>query len=550
MQTIAPIFAKNRKFLVKPFNVKIEHLNPTQFQEFRKSDLEYWQSPELFINWINNLPDLDHILEQIQLKKTNFKNRSQLVDMLQQQYSGFSDTDPIFTQIKSLAANNTFTILCAHQPCLLGGPLFWWYKIANTIKLASILKNKFPEYSFVPIYYSGNEDHDFEEVNHFSVFQQNIQWVSEETGAVGRFKTDGLKSVFETLKNLFGNDPESLQIINQFALQAADCKTYKDFYRHFVHQIFGAHGLIYFDPDDASAKSLIKDILKAECLDQLIVKQTEQTIQELTKINYPIQAAPRPINLFYLKDQYRERLLFEHDLYVTVDSKYKWTQEELMKEIDHHPEYFSPNVLVRPLYQETLFPNIMFVGGGAEISYWMELKQVFKSMNLTYPLLHRRISGWIIPANIQSKINKSILKYSDFTQSAIAIEKQYLESTSTLPSAIKNVENDLHKVLQQYAILSNTINDSTHASTLAEIARIEKQTEGLKHKILKAEKQKFDEQLQKIIKIKEQLFPNSGLQERNQSGIQYYLQYGKSFIDELIDAIEFNNKEVIVFLED
>ncbi|MBK6698741.1 MAG: bacillithiol biosynthesis BshC [Saprospiraceae bacterium] len=171
-------------------------------------------------------------------------------------------------------------------------------------------------------------------------------------------------------------------------------------------------------------------------------------------------------------------------------------------------------------------------------------------MNLTYPLLHRRISGWIIPANIQSKINKSILKYSDFTQSAIALEKQYLESTSTLPSSIKNVENDLHKVLQQYAVLSNTINDSTHASTLAEIARIEKQTEGLKHKILKAEKQKFDEQLQKIIKIKEQLFPNNGLQERNQSGIQYYLQYGKSFVDKLIDSIEFNNKEVIVFLED
>ncbi|MBL0236582.1 MAG: bacillithiol biosynthesis BshC [Saprospiraceae bacterium] len=114
----------------------------------------------------------------------------------------------------------------------------------------------------------------------------------------------------------------------------------------------------------------------------------------------------------------------------------------------------------------------------------------------------------------------------------------------------KNVENDLHKVLQQYAILSNTINDSTHASTLAEIARIEKLTEGLKHKIIKAEKQKFDEQLQKIIKIKEQLFPNNGLQERNQSGIQYYLQYGKSFVDKLIDSIEFNNKEVIVFLED
>ena len=105
-------------------------------------------------------------------------------------------------------------------------------------------------------------------------------------------------------------------------------------------------------------------------------------------------------------------------------------------------------------------------------------------------------------------------------------------------------------MLQQYAVLSNTINDSTHASTLAEIARIEKQTEGLKHKILKAEKQKFDEQLQKIIKIKEQLFPNNGLQERNQSGIQYYLQYGKSFVDKLIDSIEFNNKEVIVFLED
>ena len=63
-----------------------------------------------------------------------------------------------------------------------------------------------------------------------------------------------------------------------------------------------------------------------------------------------------------------------------------------MKEIDHHPEYFSPNVLVRPLYQETLFPNIMFVGGGAEISYWMELKQVFNSMNLHYPLLHGRLN--------------------------------------------------------------------------------------------------------------------------------------------------------------
>ena len=95
---------------------------------------------------------------------------------------------------------------------------------------------------------------------------------------------------------------------------------------------------------------------------------------------------PREINLFYLKDNQRERIVFEDNLYKVLNTEINWTKEDILNEVEKHPERFSPNVIMRPLYQEVILPNLCYIGGGGELAYWFQLKEFFRESRIPFPI--------------------------------------------------------------------------------------------------------------------------------------------------------------------
>ena len=173
--------------------------------------------------------------------------------------------------------------------------------------------------------------------------------------------------------------------------------------RYLVNALFGQYGLVIIDADDHRLKQQFAHIIEQDIIEQNSFKNISATNEQLEKLGVHIQVNPREINFFYLMDGLRERIVFEDELYKVLNTEISFSKEELQKEISNYPERFSPNVVMRPLYQEYILPNIAYVGGGAEVVYWLELKSNFEHYKVDFPILILRNSGLVIPKRIGLK---------------------------------------------------------------------------------------------------------------------------------------------------
>ncbi|MGB1019217.1 MAG: bacillithiol biosynthesis protein BshC, partial [Chitinophagales bacterium] len=231
-------------------------------------------------------------------------NRSLLVDELTKQYSDLPDTDFVLNQIESLSSENTFTVTTAHQLCLFTGPLYFIYKAVSVIKLSQLLSKEYKEYNFIPVFWLGSEDHDFEEVNHFNIYNKKIVWTSEQSGPVGMMKNTNINNVIKELaKILYGNkDTEFIKYLKSVFLES---ENYTKSFISFLHYLFGAHGLVVLEQNNKLYKSAFSEILQDEIFSNLIEKSIEKNNNYIER-NYELQAYSRSINIFYMKAGLRE----------------------------------------------------------------------------------------------------------------------------------------------------------------------------------------------------------------------------------------------------
>lgn len=516
---------------------KFEPIIPELKHGFNPFDLNYWQDSQKFKELICNPAELNYFKDQIE-KRHDFKFRNEIAQIIRNQYKSVEIDGCVATNIDLLQKDQTFTIICAHQPCLMGGPLYWIYKIVSTIKLCQTLKRHYSDYNFIPVYYCGSEDHDFEEINHIHVFNQKLEWKSKPGYAVGKMSLNEIPEFFETLLTFFSNSEQANQFLNKNLQWIRQSEKYVDYYRHFVNELFGSYGLLFFNPDDKDAKTLFSPVIKQELLHQFIQKYVHASIPTIENLGFLAQVNPRELNLFYHHPEGRKRMVFESGLYKLIDASNTWNQEEILYELETKPELFSPNVLLRPLFQEYIFPNLAFVGGGGEIAYWLELKTSFDSVNIPYPLIFRRFSAIYFEAGILQKISKTSFSKIDFLDSINHLESNFVNNqTSTY---ILNPADfiTINKLLEKIKVDSSQLDQSTRTSIESEIHKITKSLEHIENKHLKSIKNKFENELVQIRKIKDQLFPNQTIQERYQNFLPYYFKHGKSYVDFLVQMYE------------
>ncbi len=487
-------------------------------------------------------PDMKGFAALLKNKKVT-GNRDTLEKVLISQYKAIAQLSTHHSQqvqdnIALLKSDNTYTITTGHQLNIFAGPLYFIYKIVTVIKLSRQLKEKFQDKNFVPVYWMASEDHDFAEINYTNIGGKKVHWWYEASGATGRINPDTMRQALNQYKGVLGLDHHANELAEIVETAYAKFDKLADATRYLVNALFGQYGLVVIDADDHELKKQFAPIMERDIIEQHSFKNIEATNKELEKLHVHIQVNPREINFFYLCDGLRERIVFEDNVYKVLNTEISFTKEELQKEIHSSPEHFSPNVVMRPLYQECILPNIAYVGGGAEVVYWMELKSNFEHYKIDFPILILRNSGLIIPKQSASKIARMELSTAEIFKSAEAIKTSWIKKHSDHELSLRDEWKQLQAIFADLRKRSFKIDPTLAQSTNAVEARLEHAINNLEKKLIKAEKKNYHTRLEQIDQIKAELFPKDSLQERNENFGLFYVKWGQHFIEELICNFE------------
>ena len=521
-----------------------------QTNAFSKIVLDYIdQSPALKPFYAHH-PSIQGIQKAIEARKKFKTDRDVLVQELQKQYAGVTTTDKVKKNIESLLSNETFTVTTAHQNNIFTGPLYFIYKIVHAIKLADHLKASLPQQQFVPVFYIGTEDADLDELNHIYLGGEKLSWETKQTGAVGRMKIDkNLLNLIDRMEGQLSVLPNGSEIIGSLREFYKEGETIQDATFHFVNHLFAEYGLVVLQPDNAALKNQMIPIMEDDLLNQTASAIVESSAQRLEDAGYRVQAHPREINLFYLLEDKRERIVKQGARYRAQGTSLDKDETELKKELSDHPERFSPNVILRGLYQEMVLPNIAFIGGGGETAYWLQLKDLFAHYKIPFPVLVLRNSFLLLEKKWQEKIaslgfsvEELFLHEQDIMNKLVIRESK---NETKLNGSLSELENLYDTFKKQASAVDTTLEQHVDALRTKTVYRLQE----LEKKMLRAERRKFSDQQRQLRTIKEHLFPGNGLQERKENLSYYYAKWGSEFIKKLYDHSLSLEQEFVVITE-
>ncbi|NJL75905.1 MAG: bacillithiol biosynthesis cysteine-adding enzyme BshC [Saprospiraceae bacterium] len=374
--------------------------------------------------------NLQTFAQVFQDKSKELINREVLVKVLHDQYQQFPSSPLVQAQIEKLAHPTTFTVVTAHQPSLFTGPLYFIYKIISVINLAELINQHYPDYHVVPVFVMGSEDHDFDEINHLHLFGKRIEWKNDEQGAVGMMKTTSLLPVLEELKGILGESENAQQLFNLMHQAVTTYTHYGTAIQYFVNELFKQYGLVVFNMNEPALKRLFIPYIKQEVFEQTAQPVVEATQQALNKLGFASQAMPRAINFFYMMEQLRNRIVQEDNTFKVLGTDLVFTASEMNTEIETYPERFSPNVVMRPVYQEIILPNLAYIGGGGELAYWQERQKQFEQLGVNFPMLIRRNSAMLVDSGSLKRLEKLGLQMPDLFEATEHLIKRFLKDNA------------------------------------------------------------------------------------------------------------------------
>jgi bacillithiol synthase len=491
-------------------------------------------APSVFFDYINQKPTLkpfygyfatlDNFEKQIELKSSfEVHNRKVLVETLTKQYTNIN-SKPDFSVLEN---SQTFTVTTGHQLNIFTGPLYVIYKIVTVINLAKQLKQKYPQYNFVPVYWMASEDHDFQEISSFNLFGKKYNWQTQQTGAVGRMNP---RDLGEALKIL----PEKLPIFEKAYLKNT---TLADAVRSYMHDLFGEHGLMCVDGDDAALKNLFAFVLKDELLNQPSFLMVKNTTTQLEKLGYEAIISPREINLFYVEKNLRERIVADSGGYKVLHTDLCFTEDEILKTLQDNPEKFSPNVCLRPVYQEVILPNIAYIGGPSEVPYWLQLGSVFEHFKVPLPVIMPRNFGLIVSAANQKRAEKLGLTVEELFESETKLRKTFVEKNTKSELSLATEKHNFEELFATILTKAIDIDKTLEATVAGEKTKLLASLEALEKRMKKAEERNQEAEVNQLVGLKNKLFPNGSAQERVDNFLNFYLN-DKTFIDKLLAAFD------------
>lgn len=524
---------------------------------FSKVLIDYVDGDSKLKPFYEYTPSLKSFSEVVKKMEKYEYPRKVLVDSLKEYYNRNAPamaSDATLKNIQKLEDKNCFTVTTGQQLCLFTGPLYFIFKIITVINLAEKLNKEYPSNHFVPVYWMASEDHDFAEINHVYLFGKKVEWSNENTGGpVGKLPLAYFSPIIETLFGIMGEGENTSDLNKIISDSYSTEKTLAEATFYFVNALFGRFGLVVIEPDNAKYKQVYSPIITDELLNGNSFKIVTETNKKLADIGIEPQVHAREINLFYVNEKGRNRIEKSTTPYVganpgvrpykIINTEKAFTQNEIIELVKSSPEKFSPNVILRPVYQQTILPNAAYIGGPSEMAYWLQLKGVFENYKVPFPVLVPRNSALIITKPISQKLAKLNLEIKDLFKDIESLIKEFLTQHS---DGLPDFEKEKALLLEAYSSMGNKVKEVDPTLVAFTEAELQKQLNALKTletKLTRVIKQKEETSIAQIRKIKDYLFPNGALQERTDNFIPFYLQQGTAFFDMLkenFDPFEFS----------
>lgn len=472
--------------------------------------------------------------------------RAALCRVLEAQYGGQPVQPEVRTNLDRLRDPDTLTVTTGHQLCLFTGPLYVPFKILNVVRLARELSTN--ERAVVPVFWMATEDHDRPEIDHAWIHGQRVEWPGSTAGAVGKLPLEGMEGVLEQVDELLGlgtHADELRALLHRCYRPEYDLATAT---RSFVDALFGRFGVIVLDADEPDLKRLFIPQMRSELLEGVAQKEVADANARLAK-HWSPQAFARAINLFYLTPGARRGIELQGDRFQVLDGGPAFNRARLLAELEEHPERFSPNVILRPVYQEVVLPNIAYVGGGGELSYWFQLKGVFDRLGVPMPSLILRTSAALLTQKDVERTEALGLGVPELFASWDVLSARIAKQRAVFSTSMQ-AERDAAALFYARLLQRASAADRTLEGAVKAIEKkAQRGLDALERKLVRAAKRSEQESLARLASVHQRLFPGGGLQERRDNFMPWYAQQGPAFFDQLLEHLDPLDPRFSVLLE-
>ena len=519
-----------------------------EIPHFSQRDKAYQAEDERLRPFYQHEVAIDNLDQAVANRQQYPVDRKILHQVLTHQYNASSITAATKSNIDALLDEDTYTIITAHQPSILTGPLYFIYKICSIISVTRRLAAQGKSYKVVPVFVMGGEDHDFEEIASLHIYGKTLTWDTDQIGATGRMNLNGIQETIDQAFQIFGESPNADTLKNLITNALASATSYGEFMFNLLNGLFGQYGLIIANMDDAQLKQQFLPVALQDIDENFSHTCVIKDQKALATSGFKSQAHARDINLFF-HDQDRKRIIKEEDHFSIGHNRY--TRAELGDLLKNQPKNISPNVVLRPVFQEMIFPNLAYVGGGGELAYWLERKSLFCHLNLPFPMLVRRDSFLIVDRKSAKFVEDSGLSMADLFDRTEQLDKSYALGQTEVKIDLNDKKVKVLELFEEVATIAQGVDPTLMKTVMAEGAKAQKAIDVLEKRLIKAEKQKQEVGIKKIGKIKAKLFPNNdSLQERYDNFAPYFLRHGQSWIDAIINACDPFDKGFKILIEE
>jgi len=301
---------------------------------------------------------------------------------------------------------------------------------------------------------------------------KKIQWNTDQKGPVGRFNLTGFEAIWKEL-------PSELPYFKECYSESS---TLSEAVRKYMHALFGKEGLLCLDADDARLKKIFTPIMEADLFENKHLSCVNKDNAKLEELGFNPQIHAREINLFYMQDGLRERIEKQGEHYQVVNQSIRFSETELKTALKNHPERFSPNVVLRPIYQECILPNLAYLGGAAEVAYWFQLKGIFDLHQIPFPILLPRNFGVVVPPVEAARLEKLEISIPEIFQDERELRQKFVDKHTQHSLDLGAEQERLSTLMGKIAQKAQAIDETLEASVLAEETRWQKGLERLTKK--------------------------------------------------------------------
>ncbi len=311
-------------------------------------------------------------------------------------------------------------------------------------------------------------------------------------------------------------------------------------------RLFKSYGLIFIDASHQGFKEQGKSVFLKEIAENspstLCAIETSKKLKR-AKYDCQIQLLEGILNLFFT-DSERQSIWIKKDGYIIKDTQQTYSKDELFSLMENKSYLCSPNVLLRPIYQDTILPTVAYIGGPSEVAYFAQMKGIYNRFNIPMPIIYPRISLTIIENKIKNVLQKHNVNVQDFwhnfDQTVQTIIKKHIPQSidNSFSTAASHLKQDFESIKKEIVSIDPDLESSADLT----LEKINQQFNYLEKKILKASKKKNEILIQQLQKVKNNLYPANHLQERVLNIVPYLIKYGYPFIDQLYKTMDINDQ--------